>query len=320
MTSPTYRHLTAILAITLLAVCLLTAGCLREGYISVKDMDIQAEHVTASYVTMNVTTHLQNAGGAGDRDLDLRLNAFNTDSGLLEAEQATTVPGIGWGETRAVSQTLVLPREGSYTLVATAYRGNKNLGNHQITIRNLDQLVPDTQKSDLVIEEMDFIVKSVNGGSAVIQADIYVANGGSSPSGPVLVEAKAKEMDARLTADKQQVTIANIDPEKIGVASIQLTVPDQYNYVVDALIWRNGSIVKRGEDTVQLRPGKLISNNSQLTTVKIDTSRFVVGEGQMTSSPYAMSTMKSPGFSLPLVLMSLAIAGICAIRWRRRDD
>jgi hypothetical protein len=320
MTPDTRCFLATILAVTLLAGCMLTAGCLKEGYISVQDMDIQADHVTASAVTLNVTTYLRNTGGAGDRDMDLRLKAFNTGSGLLEAEQATTVPGIGWGETRAVSQALVLPRTGSYTLVATVYRDNKLLGDRSITVRNLDKLVPDTQQSDLIIDDMDFTVKSVSGGTAVIQADIYVANGGSSPSGPVLIEAKAKEMDARLTADKQQATIANIDPEKIGVASIQLSVPDQYNYVVDAIIWRNGTIVKRGEDTVQLRPGKLISNNSQMTTLKIDTSQFVVGEGQMTASPYPISTMKSPGFALPLVLLSLAIAGMCAVRLRRRHD
>jgi len=312
--------LTSVIAVIFLAGIMLTAGCLKEGSISVQDGTIRAEHVTASYVTLNVTSNLRNGGGVGGEDVDLRLKALNTDSGLLEAEQNTRVAGIGWGETRSASQEIVLPRKGSYNLVVSAYKNNKFVGENRITVRNLDQLVPDTQQSGLIIEDMDFIVKSVSGGSAVIQADIYVANGGTVPSGPVLVEAKAKEMDARLTADKQQTTIGNIDPEKIGVASIRLTVPDQYNYVVDALIWRNGTIVKRGEDIVQLRPGKLISNNSQLTTVKIDTSQFVAEQGQMAASPYAVSTMRSPGFSLPLVLLSLMAAGGCARFLRRKHD
>jgi hypothetical protein len=203
--------------------------------------------------------------------------------------------------------------------VTTVYRGDLFRGQGEITVNNLEQLTPDIQQSGLIIEDMDFIVKKVTGSSAVIQTDIYVANGGKGSSGPIRIEVKAKEMDAHLTADKQQTEIPAIDPEKIGVGSVSLTVPDQYYYVVEALIWRNGSIVKRGEGVVQLRPGVLVSNGSQIVGVKIDTSKFIAREGQMATSPNsAPYATKSPGFAAEISLLSLAAIGAITILSRKQ--
>jgi hypothetical protein len=306
-----------ILAIVL-ASGVLTAGCLREGNVLVQDMNLQAEKITTSYATLNVTTNILNSGGVGTSGLELRLRAFSTDSGLLETEQRTAIPAIGRDETRSVSQSITLPRKGSFRIVATVFKQNTSRGQGEITVNDLDRLVADNQQSDLVMGDMDFMVKKVTGSSAVIQSDIYVSNGGATASGPVLVEVKAREMDAHLIADKQQATIANIDPEKTGIASVLLTVPDQYNYVVDSLIWVNGTIVKRCEGIVQLRPGIVISNNSQLATVKIDTSKFIAGQGMMTASPYGAPTpTKSPGFPGALALTALIAGGVFAV-FRRR--
>lgn len=311
-----YRFFTGVLIVFLtLAGFALTAGCLKQGRLAVEDMNIQAEGVTTSAVTLNVSSSLRNTGGVAGSPFDLRLRAFNTESGFLEAEQTTQVPGIEWGGGRLISQNIVLPRKGSYRLVEAIYLGSTLSGQGEVTVNNLEQLTPDTQQSGLIIEDMDFIVRKVSGDSAVIQADIYVANGGGVSSGLVTIEVKAKEMDAHLTADKQEARIENIDPEKIGIGSATLTVPDQYNYQVQALIWRNGTIVRRGEGIVQLRPGILVSNGSEILSTKIDTSKFVADGARMTQSPYPYST-KAPGFGG--VLAILALIGIGAAGTARR--
>ncbi len=310
-----YRFLTGTLIVLfVLAGFAMTAGCLKQGRLAVEDMNVQADGVTTSAVTLNVSSSLRNTGGAAGDPLDVRLRAFNTESGFLETEQITRVPGIEWGGSRLISQTIVLPRKGSYRLVEAVYLGSTLSGQGEITVKNLEQLTPDTQQSGLVIEDMDFIVRKVTGDSAVIQADIYIANGGRDPSGPVIIEIKAKEMDAHLTADKQEARIENFEPEKIGIGSTTLTVPDHYNYQVQALIWRNGTVVKRAEGIVQLRPGILVSNGSQMLSTKIDTSKFVAEEARMTPSPYT----KSPGFEGAFAILALIGIGATAGIVRRR--
>lgn len=315
------RFLPLVTVCIILVCCILSAGCLKEGRYFVQDINIKADRVTASYVTLNVTSTIQNSGGGTSGPLDVRLRAFNADSRLLEEETVRTVPAIGWGTTRDVSQAVTLPREGSYRLVVAVNPDSTYRGQSEIQVNNLDRLVPDIQKSGLVIDGLDFIVKEAGGGTATIQADVYVANGGQTTSGPVVVEVKAKELNAGLTADKQQTTLENIDPGKMKVASVPVRVPDQYNYIIEVLIWRDGTVVKRGEGVVKLRPETLVSDDTKIITNKVETSKFVVNDNQMASSPYSggVPVTKSPGFSLPAILGALvAIGGFFMIFGSRR--
>lgn len=297
----------------LLVSSIFSAGCLRESQLFVQGINVGAEQVSASHVRLNVTTDLQNMQGIGMGAPTVQIRAFNTETGLIETERITTVPGIGWGSALTVSQSIELPRKGSYRLIAAVFEGDKRKGQGEITVYNLERLTPDTQQSGLMIEDIDFIAKKVSGNSAVIQTDIYLANGDRLPSGPFEVEVKAKETDAHLVADKQRTAIANVDPEKIIVATVLLTVPDQFNYVVEVLIWKNGTIVKRGEGTVQLRPGVQVSAGTQFVTKKIETSKFVAEEGRVAASPYPTPVMRSPGFSVPVIVCALvAIAAVAA--------
>lgn len=310
-----FLHFIAV--ILLLVCCTAGAGCLKEGRLAVQDMIIKADQITASYVTLNVTSAIQNTGGVASEPLEVRLQAFNTESRLLETETVTTIPGIDWGGTKAVSQSITLPRSGSYRLIVTVFRNDRFKGQGEIQVSNLEQLVPDTQQSGLIIDDMDFIVKNVAGGLATIQTDVYVANGGKTPSGPIIVEVKATELNAGLTADKQQAALDNIDPEKMKVASVPVAVPDQYNYIVETLIWRDGTVVKRSQGIVRLRPEILISNDTKIVTSNIETSKFVASDNRMATSPYNVPVTKSPGFDTPAALGMLGAVGGYLIIMRR---
>lgn len=316
------RYFPLVVLAILLACCVMGAGCLKEGRYSVQDMNIRADRVTASFVTLNVTSTIQNTGGVGSGPVVVRLQAFSGSSRLLETETTTTVPGIGWGETRTVSQAVTLPRDGSYRLVVTVDPDTRYAGQAEIQVSGLERLVPDVQQSGLTIDCMDFIVKGTGSGTATIQADVYVANGGRSESGPVIVEVKAKELNAGLTADKQQATLESIAPEKMRVASVPVKVPDQYNYRIEVLLWRDGAVVKRGEGIVRLRPETLLGNDSRIVTNNIETSKFVVSDDRMVASPYGgiPAATKSPGFGLvPAIGGIAALAGLLIVTKGRRE-
>jgi len=180
-------------------------------------------------------------------------------------------------------------------------------------------MIPDSQSSGLVIGDIDFIVLGVRGDFVDIQTDLYFGNDDPGPSGPFDVEVKAKEMDAHLVADKQTVHVENVDPEKIVVTSVRLAVPDQYNYIVEVLVWKNGTIIRRGEGTVQLRPGAALPGGEQFVVKKIETSKFVAKEGTPLSyaAPYPPEGIRTPGFSALLAVAALAGGGAVAFSRRR---
>lgn len=128
---------------------------------------------------------------------------------------------------------------------------------------------------------------------------------------------KAKEEDAKLLADKQRAHVESIQPDATRVSSVALSVPDQYNYVVEVLVWKNDTIVKRGEGNVRLRPGIMVKNDTQFVTKQIETSKFVGESGYSYASP--VPTTKSPGFGAPLVLVAIGALGLLAGIRRRRS-
>jgi PGF-CTERM protein len=184
-------------------------------------------------------------------------------------------------------------------------------------VYNLERLTPDIQETGLSITDIDFLVKKVAGDRATIQTDIYFTNDNRVPSGAFDIEVKAKEEDAKLLADKQRAHVESIQPDATRVSSVSLSVPDQYNYVVEVLVWKNDTIVKRGEGNVRLRPGMQVSKDTQFVTKQIETSKFVGESGYAGAYPIPIPTTKSPGFGAPLVLVALGACAILVIVRRR---
>lgn len=298
-----------------LAVLAFSAGCLKESSVAVTDLTVGADKVTGAEVALNVTTEIQNVRGFSTGISRVQLRAYDTASGLVAAEQATDAGFLGIGGTGTVTQVITLPRTGSYRLVSTVFENGQRKGQGEKTVYSLERLVPDVQEIGLSITDIDFLVKKVAGDRATIQTDIYFTNDNRDPSGAFDVEVKAKEEDARLLADKQRAHIESIQPDATRISSVTLSVPDQYNYLVEIIVWKNETIVKRGEGVVRLRPGTIMKDDTQLVTKKIETSKFVSEEGYRAGS-YAIPVTKSPGFDALLALA--AIGGLAVLVCFRR--
>jgi hypothetical protein len=315
----TNNHLHAALLPVALLICLAVlaagAGCLRESSVSVTDITVGAEKVTGAEVTLNVTTEVQNSYGVSSGISRVQLKAYDTTSGLVVAEQTSDAGFLGIRGSGYVSQSIVLPRTGSYRLVSTVFENGQRKGQGEKTVYNLERLTPDIQEIGLSITDIDFLVKKVAGDRATIQTDIYFTNDNRVPSGAFDIEVKAKEEDARLLADKQRAHVESIQPDATRVSSVALSVPDQYNYVVEVLVWKNDTIVKRGEGSVRLRPGVQVAKDTQFVTRRIETSKFVGESGYSYASP--VPTTKSPGFGTPLGLVAI-VSLVVVVHVRRR--
>ena len=307
-----------VLIILCLGILALSAGCLKDSSVAVTGITVGAQNVTGGDVTLNVTSDIQNTYGVSSGISRVQLRAYDTTSGLEVAEQINDAGFLGIRGSGSVSQTLVLPRKGSYRLVSTVLENGQRKGHGEITVYNLERLTPDNQQTGLSISDIDFLVKKVTGDRVNIQTDVYFTNDYHAASGPFEIEVKAKEEDARLLADKQRAEVGSILPDATRVSSVTLSVPDQYNYVVEVLVWKNDTIVKRGEGNVRLRPGMQVDKNTQFVTKQIETSKFVQESGSAGASPAPYTTMKSPGFAAPLVFVALGfLAVLVHLRGRR---
>ncbi|HSA37344.1 MAG TPA: hypothetical protein P5013_00445 [Methanoregula sp.] len=305
-----------------LGVMVLSAGCLKDSSVDITGITVGAQNITGSVVTLNVTSELQNTYGVSSGIARVQLKAYDTTSGLVVAEKTSDAGFLGIRGSGSVSQTIDLPRTGSYRLVSTVFENGQRKGQGEKTVYNLERLTPDIQETGLSITDIDFLVKKVAGDRATIQTDIYFTNDNREPSGAFDIEVKAKEEDAKLLADKQRARVESIQPDATRVSGVTLSVPDQYNYVVEVLVWKNETIVKRGEGYVRLRPGMQVDKDSQFVTKQIETSKFVPGDGYdgtAVAIPQPYPVTRSPGFTIPLILVALGSLALLTHvrRWKR---
>ena len=300
----------------------LSSGCLRsfeeESRLRITNMDISAKEVKSAFVDIDVTTYVENYYGDSSKNTSLLLKAFSTRTGLLEVQTQDDLGIINKGDTVTITQSLKLQKEGGYRIVAVLFEEDKRKNTGEITIYSLENLPADVQDIGIEVAGMDFLVREVDGGSVVIQTDLYLTNEGTATSGDYQMLIKAREMDARLLADKEWMQTGSIKPETTVIRSLNLTVPNNYNYVVEVLIWNNDTIVKRGEDYVQLKPQMTIDAGTKVETKHIETSDFIVPEEAMKDSVWygdERPVEEEPGFE---ILMGIfAILSVVLLQRRR---
>jgi len=292
------------------------SGCVKnfeEGsYYNIRDMDISADHTGAAFVDLNVTTYVEKSQGDTAKNTSLLLKAYSRESGLLEAQQKIELGMLEKGDTKPVSQILTLPKTGGYDLHCVLFEENVQKGDGEIKVYNLGALPAEVQETGLEIPEMDFRVKKVEGGKVLVENDIYLTNEGRETSKDFRMLIKVREMDAGLLADKVWTRTGEIRPEATVIRSVNLTMPDQYNYVVEVLIWNNDTIVERGEGYIQLSPVIEVKDGNTTQAREIQTSEFenVVETGMVPEEEYAGEEGEAtPGISLILsaVLFCLAV-------------
>jgi hypothetical protein len=310
------------------------SGCIRsfeeESNYNIKDMDISADRIGNAFVDLNVTTYVEKYYGNTAKNSTLLLKAYSTVSGLLVAQKEVNLGVLKKGETKPVSQTLNLPKTGGYDLRSVLFEENAQKSNGEIKIYNLDALPADSQSIGLQIPSIDFKVSQVEGGKVFVESDIYLTNEGKEISKDFKMLVKVREMDAGLLADKVWTQTGEIQPEATVIRSVNLTMPDQYNYVLEILIWNNDTIVKSGEGYIQLNPRVKIQDKNTTETRKIRTSDFesstVTEKSQSVDSdqitlPGAIgsapgSSTSTPGFSLSLSVILICLIVILRRRFR----
>ncbi|KKG14881.1 hypothetical protein EO98_03845 [Methanosarcina sp. 2.H.T.1A.6] len=296
------------------------SGCVRsfeeESYYNIKDMDISADLAGTSFVDLNVTTYVEKYQGDTEKNASLLLKVYSRESGLLEVQEEVKLGKLKKGETKAVSQSLSLPKTGGYNIRSVLFEEDTQKGSGEINVYNLDFLPADVQDIGLEISEMDFRVRKVEDRKVLIESDIYLTNEGKKTSQDLRMLVKVREMDAGLLADKVWIRTGKIKPETTVIRSVNLTMPDQYNYVVEVLIWNNDTIVRRGEDYIQLNPEVEVKDQTSTKTKEIQTSEFeIVDENEMVPEEEYAEEESTPGFSLFLSAVLLCSAVVLRRRF-----
>lgn len=316
-----------ILILIVIAFFTVSSGCLRDfdeqegSNLGIRDIEVSADSVKSTYVWLNVTTYVENMGSDSDSNATVVLKVFNKNTGLLEKKQEARIGPIEQWETKVISQSISLLKNEDYRISTTIMDDGKLSYEKWMTLSGLDTLQSDMQDTGIQIQTIDFLVRETNPRSVVIQNDIYLKNEGLETSRDYRILIKAREMDARLVADKEWTNSGEIEPEETAIISVNLTVPSVYNYVVEISVWDGNTIVKTDEDYVQLNPEKVIDREQLVQNKNINTADFLVEEEEDYKWDSAVEetaydeTAESPGFTGSIAVIGF-IAALYMVRRR----
>jgi hypothetical protein len=134
---------------------------------------------------------------------------------------------------------------------------------------------------------------------------------------------KARQAESNLLADKKASETGVISGEATSVKSVQLDMPEGYNYMMVVELWKGDVLVNTWEKALMLAPTKTVPKESQEKKMNIEVSKFVREGGAppvpgVTMAPaggdYAIPKKAEPGFEAIVAITALII--VIALRRR----
>lgn len=288
------------------------------SYLIIREVDVKPLDITESYIDINMTAYLNHAGGKSNNAY-MVVRATNRDAGLLVSQGYTSIPNIEFDKTIAVYQNLRIDRDKNYELRIFLFDNGSVQDSGTINIQGLSTLIPKSKDNKIMMSNIDFIVSGVDSKRVSINPDIYFENRGPETSKNLKLIVKAREADSNLLADKVISETGDIKSESTVIRTVQLKVPDKYNYMVVVELWNDDILTNTWERPVLLAPTKTLPKESQEKKINIEVSKFV-REGQMEAKMPAIASTpppsyatemgqvkKEPGFGILLVIFAILV-------------
>ncbi len=298
----------------------------QPSYLSIREVDVKPLGITDSFVDMNITAYLNHIGGKTN-NASMIIRAINRDNGLLINQGDSSIPEIKFDKTIIVYQNLRIDRDKNYEMKIFLFDNGTVQDSGSINIQGLSLLIPKSKDNKIVLNNIDFIVGGVDATRVSINPDIYLENTGSETSNNLKLIVKAREADSNLLADKTNTETGEINSEATVVKTVQLKVPDKYNYMVVVELWNGDILTNTWERPVLLAPTKTLPKESQEKKINIEVSKFVREQGAVpavteTPSPFTVvptpaPTVKEPGFEIITGIVAMIIVSLIIRRYRK---
>lgn len=308
-------------------------GDLRPGNVDVEEVPITPGEVTGETATLGLEARLDHRGNPTE-NVTVLFRATDSDSNLVETEQTVDAETLRDNRESSVEANLTVDREGGYEIETIVFRDRQRVDRATRRVDGLEALTPAYAESNVVFEETEAIQPvSVAVGSADeddAEADLDVSgsltNEGDDSTDDLEVTYTARQADSNVVADRETVDVGEIRNGRTANVEADLTVPTEYNYYIDAVLWRDDVHVDSARSVANLDPSERISANETETDVEFEASDFSggglagnedggeVSEDAEAESADASSDEETPGFGVAVGLAGVLATALLARR------
>ncbi|MFD1634183.1 DUF7490 domain-containing protein [Haloplanus ruber] len=297
----------------------------RSGPVTITDMEISAGDVTGDTVTLDVGTRLSHRGPPA-RNVSLRVQAVDTESGLVESTRSVAVGNLSEEREVAVPTNLTVEREGGYRIRAVVYRDGERIDSGARELRGLEALQPAYARSGVRFAAADalppvaFSVAEAGEGQTTLDMQMALTNGGDEQPSDLRVTVTLRQADSNIVANRTAVDVGSIRPGRTATVETRLSVPAGYNYYVDAVLWKDGVVIDSARGAANLDPSETISVNETRREVELEVGDFTRGDGRDGDRPRPEATGMptaggGPGFGVAVAVVAVVAAALFARRW-----
>lgn len=298
----------------------------RPGHVNLIEMTISPGAVGGENATLRVRPHVQQRGGPAE-NVTVLLRAVDHGTGFVAATQRLEYGDLDDDVTRTREGVLTVAREGGYDVESIVYVNGTRVERGTRTVRGVDTLTPnyrDTplrfQSFDADIPVIEYRIDSVADNRTTLSVSTYLTNTGDRPAGDLELVLTARQNGSNVVADRTTVQVDSVGSGKTATPTGELVVPDDYNYYLDAVLWRDGTVLATARSTANLAPGTGLQVDEDASRGEgFEAGEFeeeeAGGDRQGTERPDEGTESGSggqPGFGVGVALAALVAATLIA--------
>lgn len=321
---------TALLAVV--AVTALVPGFLADptaepdrppARFDVAEMTLAAGEVTGETATLETTVYVTHRGGPAENVTVV--TRATSDSGLLADTDTRELGDLEADGEREVGTSVTVPREGGYEVRTILYADGQRVDTARATVSGVAALKPPHARSSVAFHDfpdrpsVEYTVETAAEDRVTLDVSSYLTNGGDETESDLRLVVTARQADSAVVAARTDRTVGSVEAGRTATPSVELTVPDGYNYYLDATLWRDGVILESTRAVANLDPEENVSVDETRQDVEFEASDFETGTGGERGGDADPTGPDSEGggagFGVPVAVAALLGSLVAARRW-----
>ena len=287
----------------------------------VAEMTLAAGDVTGETATLETTVYLRHRGGTAE-NVSVVTRATG-DDGLVVDTSTRDLGTVENAGEREVRTAVVVPREGDYEVQTVLYLDGERADTARASVAGVGALTPPYAESAVEFHEfrhrpsVEYTVQEAGDDEVTLSVASYLTNGGDDPESDLSLVVTARQADANVVAARAERTVGTVDPGRTATPTVELTVPDGYDYYLDATLWRDGVVLGSTRAAADLDPEETLSVEAPDDEVRFEASDFETtraGPVRDDGATPAADSADGAGFGAVAALAALA-AVLAARRW-----
>ncbi|ADB58132.1 DUF7490 domain-containing protein [Archaeoglobus profundus] len=283
----------------------------------IENVDVKVDKIGDDIVNLTFIVKIHRSDVLKNATLNLKV--YDLKTGVLLEEKSVPVPEEGC---RFINISMPFEKDRDYRVKVVLEKDGRS-SQFTLNLRNLETLIPKDRELKVVLRDVDFKVLTTEDDRVNVLIRFYFD---SFKDYDVRFHLKAVQNESNVLADEKWID-ATLRSGKTQIVETNISVVEDYNYLIKLEAWRSGYMVKVWKAVLNLAPTKKVPLSVKEEEVKFEVEKFAEKYGGVkipseTPPPIPLGVAsergvyKTPGFEALILIFAGGVA-ICLKRLGR---